>query len=218
VKNLGAAEQGVANAMLEFSISKMKVSGLAEILSSNDEEALKKIYNRMNVISSSKSIINSILLDADHGEDFMRDSISFAGISDMLNLMMALISSVTGIPVTKLFGISPGGLNATGESDIRMYYDEIRARQETILRPSLQRLSEIISQYIPGIEDTPEIEFNSIWQLTESEKLDNRKKQAEIDEKYINTGVYSADDVAESRFSGEYSYDTNLSEMPPVTE
>jgi phage-related protein (TIGR01555 family) len=136
----------------------------------------KLVQNRLQAMDMMKSSFHSILMDVD--EDYVRDTLSFGGVSDVLYQFMMMTSACTGYPMTKLFGISPGGLNSTGDSDMYQYYDMVRAKQQTELLPIIERLVHIISEW-QNIEE-PKIEFNPLEQMTE-------KEQAELEEKKANT-------------------------------
>ena len=208
LKNFGATEQGMANLMYEIVIGIFKLDGLAEILAENNLDAF---YTRMETINSSKSLLNSVILGKD--DDFTRNTANLSGIPEILDRMMMMLSSVTEIPVTRLFGRSPAGMNATGESDLTNYYDKIVAEQETKLKDPLQKLINIINTQlkVPG---TPTLEFNPIHIPSQSEMLTMRKTQMEIDDKYMQTGVYTPEDVTKARFSeGGYSFDLNVEEI-----
>ena len=55
------------------------------------------------------------------------------------------ICGATEIPATRLFGRSPEGMNATGDSDIQNYYEKISTKQDAQLRPILEKLLPVIS-------------------------------------------------------------------------
>ncbi len=65
---------------------------------------------------------------------------SFTGLSDIYEQFMMDMAGAAEIPATKLFGRSPAGMNATGESDLRNYYESIAQMQERMLRPALEKL------------------------------------------------------------------------------
>ena len=48
-------------------------------------------------------------------------------------------------PMTKLFGRSPAGMNATGESDLKNYYDYVDSQREAKVRPVLQKLLPVLA-------------------------------------------------------------------------
>ena len=70
---------------------------------------------------------------------------TFAGLSDIYELFMLDMAGAAEIPATKLFGRSPSGLNATGEGDLRNYYEAIAQMQERILRPALDKLLPVMA-------------------------------------------------------------------------
>ncbi|MCG6197883.1 DUF1073 domain-containing protein, partial [Anoxybacillus sp. LAT_38] len=71
------------------------------------------------------------------------------------------IAGACQIPVTKLFGRSPAGMNATGESDMQNYYEVIQQQQESILGPVLDKLLPIMCMSEFGaIPDDLEYTFN----------------------------------------------------------
>ena len=77
------------------------------------------------------------------------------------------------IPATRLFGRSPQGLNATGESDLKTYYERIAQLQETYLRPALERLLPVmeISAFGYYAPDT-EITFEPIATTTPADRAE----------------------------------------------
>ena len=82
-----------------------------------------------------------------------------------------MIAAINRTPAVKLFGISPSGFNATGESDIRNYNDHIRSQQE-LFRPAIQKCLEVIQLNEFGdIDPMITFEFNEL-------NLDNESSQA----------------------------------------
>ena len=107
--------------------------------------------------------------------------------------------------MTKLFGISPGGLNSTGDSDTYQYYDMVRAKQQTELLPIIERLVHIISEWQKIPE--PTIEFNPLEQMTEKEQAELEEKKANAEftkmqtyQGYIDMGIMSPEIVEEIEF------------------
>jgi phage-related protein (TIGR01555 family) len=213
ISNYGALEQGLINLMLEAVIGIYKIDNLANLLAENNTEA---VYTRMEIINYSKSLINSVLLGAN--EEFTRNTASFAGIPEMTDRFMMNLSAVTEIPVTRLFGRSPAGENATGTSDLMTYYDMVKAKQETQLFPPLQYLVSIINQYAGNKQEDPLITFNPIWQPTPMELMEMKKQQAEIDQIYINMGVLDDNEVRTNRFEGGESFTTDVEGEAPGKE
>ena len=128
------------------------------------------------------------------------------------------------MPVTKLFGQSPSGLNTTAEGDLSFWYDRVETAQEADLAPQLTRLIDLLWLAADGPTNGVEpvswdLEFEKLWQLSQLEETQARKVQAETDAIYIDTQVLMADEVAASRFGGDrYSYETNLDDAMRAEE
>lgn len=224
LKELGSSFSSLANLLNELTIGKYKYKDLAQIMSSDEGGEL--VQKRLQVMDLMKSVFHSVLLDTD--ESFERDTLSFGGVSDVMYQFMMMTSAATGYPMTKLFGISPGGLNSTGEADMYQYYDMVKAKQETELLPILDRIVKIISEWqrIPE----PEIVFNPLEQMTEKEqaeldakKADSEYKKMQTYQGYIDMGIMSPEIVEEIEFGDtlqkiEQKTGKKESELPPVSE
>jgi phage-related protein (TIGR01555 family) len=206
--DVGAGRRNVAKLLYEFIIGKYKLQGLAELLAEGNEELLR---NRMNAIDLSKSMIQSVLIDSE--EDYTRDNISVAGLPELLDRFMMFIAGVSDYPVTRLFGRSPAGQNATGKNDIVNYYDIVRSSQKNVLKNPLQDLINLInvSKEIGNKKvENPNVLFNSLFQQSDKEIIEVKKMRAEIDNIYYQMGVLSDEEIRVSRFENGYSLETGL--------
>jgi hypothetical protein len=103
---------------------------------------------------------------------------------------------VSRIPLVKLLGISPAGLNASSEGEIETFDDTINAAQEAQIRPNLTRLLHFVQlslwgQVDPGITFT----FVPLSDLTPKEKAEVEKIEAETDDIRVNGGVLDPAEV-----------------------
>jgi hypothetical protein len=189
----GTVSASASTLLLEQSVDVIKVPNLLSLASSHaGEEQLRK---RFQLAKMMKSYNNMLLMDAT--ETYETHHQPFAGIPQLYDRFLNAVASASDIPVTRLMGSSPGGLNATGESDIRNYYDMISSKQETQLRPPQTALDNILAQHLWG--EVPEdltYEFNPLWQQTEEEKATTEKTRAERDKTYIDMGVVTEEVVA----------------------
>jgi phage-related protein (TIGR01555 family) len=113
----------------------------------------------------------------DAGDKFeLHTSSAMTGMAEILVHLGQQVSGALRIPLVILFGQSPAGLNSTGESDIRNYYDGISNQQETDLHLAVHETYEMTTRSV-GIEppDGFGVEFNPLWQLSEKEKADIAK-------------------------------------------
>ena len=101
---------------------------------------------------------NSVFLCDNDTEDVQNVQNTIAGIADIVKMNREDFAAAVGVPGVKLFGLSPGGFNATGESDLKSFYDHVRAQQE-IYRPQIQRCLNAIQLVHFGDID-PSISFN----------------------------------------------------------
>ena len=186
------AWQATAHLMTDAAQGVFKLKGLHSAVASNRGEELIK---RMELVDMSRSISRSILLDAED-EDFRRDSYSFAGIPEILEKIMLRLAAAARMPVSLLMGQAPAGMNATGESDIRFFYDQVKAEQEAI-KSKVQHLVRIY-QADPEAEAT--VEFPALWQMTDREQAELRRMEAETDRIYLQEGVLLPEEVAIHRF------------------
>ena len=202
---IGSIYGNVATLIHEFIIGKYKFSNLADLMASGNEDLLR---NRMKAIDLSKSVINAVMIDKE--EDYTRDTVSFASIPEVIDRFMMYLSGVVNIPVAKLFGRSAGGLNSTGDLDINNYYDMVKSEQKNKLKTPLTKLVNLINALYKNKIENPTIKFVSLYQMNKTDEITQRKLQAEIDQIYINLGVYSPEECGDSRFENGYDFETHI--------
>jgi phage-related protein (TIGR01555 family) len=78
------------------------------------------------------------------GEKIDDYQVNFTGIPAMQDSLDQRVSAVADIPFTRLMGRSPGGMNATGDSDLANYHDATHASQELEVRPCLEKLDMVL--------------------------------------------------------------------------
>jgi phage-related protein (TIGR01555 family) len=190
LKTLGTSIGSIDQLLQEMSIGKFKIKDLAQLLSTN--EGKEAITRRVELMDLTRSVFRSQYFDSE--EDYSRDTVSFTGIPEILYIIFMLIAADTGYPITRLFGVSPAGMNSTGESDMRNYYDAVRAEQTAILYPVILRLVRIISEW-QGIEE-PYIEFIPLQTMNEKERAELDKQKADTEQvkattykTYIDSGI-----------------------------
>lgn len=172
LRDFTSAMGSTSSILMEFIIGKYKFSDLDEMLAKGGETRLK---TRIEAIDMTKSILHSVLLGTD--EEYTRDSATVTGIADLLDRFMMNLSAVTQYPVTKLFGRSPAGLNATGENDLKNYYDAVKSKQRSTTK-YIQNLIAMIVSY-KGLSGDFPWEWNPLFQLSEKDKAEVGRIEAE---------------------------------------
>lgn len=196
LRQFWANHKAAEHMMTDASQTVLTIKGLFGMIAAGD---LQTLQTRAQFLDMSRSYLRSVLLDADAGEKVEKIQTAFTGVPDLLDRAANLLSACTEIPVTILMGQSPAGLNATGDVDLRTFYDRIETDRELILRPALERVVHLLRK-ADRIQDKVDLEFPSLWQETAGEKATREKTQAETDALYIDRDVISPEDVALARF------------------
>ena len=172
-----------ASLVHEAKIDIIKTPELANQIQNNTESILK----RFALVGMLKGNNGTVLLDKE--EDYQSKTYNFSGLPDLMQEFSVQLASVADIPYTVLFGRSPAGMNATGEHDLKNYYDTVGSYQRDYERPVLRRLIKIISNYLLPKGVNPKLVFSPLWQLDELTLSQIEKNNAERDETYLNLGI-----------------------------
>ncbi len=177
---------GTASMFFEMCVDILKIEGLTTKL--NSDEGTRQVQKRFEIVNLAKSFNRMVLLDS--ADDYQQKTINFGGVGEVAEMFLQRISGAADIPATRLLGQSPTGMSATGESDIRNYYDALKAKQETILRPQVEKIYDVMAMSELGhkLKDLV-IEFKPLWQLSEAERANAEKIRAETDQIYLMQGV-----------------------------
>jgi phage-related protein (TIGR01555 family) len=205
--------QGLANALSDADQAVFKLDGLMDIIksSSDGDDAIRK---RLALLQHGRSVARAIAVDAEK-ENFEYIGRTFTGYDTGVYALMYLVSAACGIPVSLLFGRAPAGLNATGDADIRFFYDQIKSFQEVTLMPRLRRVFELLMTAKLGpmggvVPDDWSISFRSLWQPTALERADIRLKTAQADQIEIDANVITSEEARLSHYSGD-EYNEHIS-------
>lgn len=171
-------------------IKVLKLFGLESLQGRANKQGINNLQRR---IEATNSIMNNNgMLVLGENDDFQSFQYSFTGLGECYDRFMMDISGATEIPVTKLFGRSPAGMNATGESDMDNYYYMISELQENMLRPIYDKLLPIMFMSEFGqIPDDLDFEFNSQEELNELEKSDLNTRNTDAIIKAYDSGLIS---------------------------
>ena len=115
------------------------------------------------------------------GDQVHNETYTFAGLADIYDRKMMDVAGASRIPVTKLFGRSAAGMNATGENDMRNYYDYLDGERETQLRPPIEKLLPVLCMSAWGtVPKDVKIEFPPMETPDETKRAEAGAKKAEI--------------------------------------
>ena len=159
------------------------VPGLAEKATTAQGEA--DLVKRFQLLKAFESQFNVRILAGPNQKDGASEQwqnwqASFAGIPEVQTMFWQAVAGAADLPMTRLIGMSPGGLNSTGDSDAQNYYQMISAGQEMSLRPRLEMLDEVLIRSALG--NRPEsiwFEFAPLTVDSETTKTENALKRAQ---------------------------------------
>lgn len=132
---VGQRMGGVDRLLSRASIAALKIQGLLESIAADENSALD---SRLQILHEGVEQTNLMLLEKD--EDYSLHNISMAGLDIPVTQALQMVAGAFRYPMTVLFGMSPAGLNATGESDMRLFDDEIVNLQTSQLKPAAETL------------------------------------------------------------------------------
>lgn len=183
---------GAAQLVYKAHLRTISIEGLRQIIASGGP-ALEGLLAHIEMIRRFQSNEGLTILDAK--DKFEAHQYTFSGLDNVLMQFGQQLSGASQIPLVRLFGQSPAGLNSSGESDLRTYYDNTKQQQERRLRSPVTRLYDVLIRSELGTAP-PEgfaYQFTSLWQLSDTEKAQNAKTVAEA-----VTAAYDADLVDRS--------------------
>jgi phage-related protein (TIGR01555 family) len=202
-RRFDAAWQSGGAMMQDASVGVLKITDLLSVIASGSKDLFTTRCQLMNL-----GLASSRVLPIDKEEDFVRVERSFTGVADMLNQYTLYLAANLGWPVTVLFGRSPSGLDATGESDRALWDAIVRSEQTDVLIPAAERLQKVVLSAL-GIDPTGwTLEVPPLREESAEEIATRRKLIADTDVAYIGAGVFTADEVALVRVqNGEWTDD-----------
>ena len=179
-------------AMLTFmaNLRVMKMDGMSQVLAVGNEQAQMQLYNTIQGMNAMMN--NNSLQILGEGDSYETHQYTFGGIGETYDRFMMDVAGAAETPVTKLFGRSPAGMNATGESDMQNYYDTIEEKQEAELRPVYDKILPIMFiSTLGGIPDDWDYEFNPIRRPRDDEMADLASKNTDSVTKAFQAGMVS---------------------------
>lgn len=174
--------------LLERSVQAIySMKGLASLLTTDDGE--NQVLKRLQLVDTSRGLLNSIAIDSE-GEQYDFKTFQFSGVKDVIDATCNMLSALTNIPQTILFGRSPAGMNATGDSDFESYYNFVEKIQRLMLKRNLRTLLDVVFRAGIASGDVAEepdykLEFKPLWSLSDT-------GQAAVDQTKAQTALVKA--------------------------
>lgn len=219
--------QGIAQLVYKAHLRTLQMEGYRDIVATGGQP-LEGVLKQVEMIRALQTNEGITLLDGT--DKFEAHNFSFAGLDDVLLQFGQQLSGSLGIPLTKLFGQAPAGLNSTGESDLENYYSEIHQEQETKLRTGIAKLLDITYRSIFGRGSSEPIAFTfrPLKQMSELDKANIASTITNAVTAAESAGIIDAATAAQelrhsSDVTGVFSFITDeliqeLENQPPTPE
>ena len=198
-----ATSANIAQLVFQANVTTLKMGKFGEHMAFGSDQQKRSI---MTAIEQENRMRTSYGLQLLSSEDSLEThSYSFSGLSEIYEAFMMDMAGAAEIPATKLFGRSPQGLNATGEADLRNYYDMIAQMQERLLRPALEKLLPVMAISCWGyVPEDMEIVFEPVMTTSPDERAELVQKISSDVISAFQAGIISREEAREElRARGE---------------
>lgn len=194
-KDVAAHDNVSANmAALTFqaNVNTMEIKGLEQLFSLGSSQAQVRFWRTMQAQSVLRSNFGTQLVE--QGTKLTNTQYTFTGLQEIYESMCMNLCGASHYPMTKLFGRSPAGMNATGESDLKNYYDYVDSQREAKLRPALQKILPVLAMSAWGfVPDDLGFTFPPLWTPTAKEVAEIARTKSEAVVAGYQAGLMNVD-------------------------
>jgi len=211
IQSIQAYETGHDSAstlLYDFSAGVLTIPGLSAAMAAVTEtntDGIDLISARLKVMSRLRSVHKSVVLDGGGNnrpaETFQRITTPLTGMPDILDRLAQRVSAVSQIPISILFGVGATGLLNNGSESTRAYNSYVESLQTSQLRPAIEQLATILFSRVEP--ENWDVVFAPLYTPTAKELADAYLTTAQGDEKYLNTGCLTSNEIRQFRFSSK---------------
>lgn len=185
--------ESAARLLNKFSLTVMK-SNLQGLMYQS-EGAESDLVRRLKYFAANRDNDGVMLVDKEE-EDVIQLNTPLSGVTEIVRLGLEMLAAIWHQPVTKYLGISPGGMNATGESDMRNWYDYAASQQETMLGPGMCTLLELLQASELGRVDNAVCwQWEPMWTPTKREQAETGKLAVDSAVQLVGAGIISQEEA-----------------------
>ena len=184
-----AADSVAANIASMIYEAKLDVYSIPNLMSQDEADLMKRLL----LAQRGKSVLNAIVLDAE--ETYEQKELGFGGLREILMASYQLVAGATGIPASKLLGTPISGLAATGDNEIRDYYDVVASVQRNQIEPAIKTIDKLMLAEAGTDPTQCWPEWKSLWQESENEKAERNSKNAATLQTLANIQVLTDEQI-----------------------
>jgi uncharacterized protein len=174
VENWLTTRRAVGEIVKKFSFNLIKLN-ITEALNSGNAGKLAK---RMGLFTQLQNNNGTMILDKET-EDFINVAVPLSGLDQLQAQAQEHMASLSRIPIIKLLGIQPAGLNASSSGELRAFADSIHSYQESFFRPNLKTVLNLVQCSLFGEVD-PSITFDFVPITEELNELERAQAAQQV--------------------------------------
>lgn len=181
--------EGSAQLVYKAHLRVLKINGLKDLRALGGDKVNQGFFNYMEAVRQYQ--VNEGLTLLDSADEYIPHTYSFTGLSDMALMFGEQLSGGMQIPLVRLFGQSPAGMNSTGESDMATYYDNVSQQQESKMRPGMSKMLEALYRSVFGKAPPEDFDhdYHALKQMDDKEKSEVAASYAETILKAEENGI-----------------------------
>lgn len=206
VDNWLETRQSVNDIIQAFSVMVLKTD-MSVMLQEGNGDGL---FNRADLFNNLRNNRGLMMVDK-NSEEFANVSAPLSSLDKLQAQAQEHICSVSRIPLVKYTGLSPSGLNASSDGEIRAFYDTIHAYQEQFFGPHLTTVFKLAQLNIWGqVDEDLTFDYQPLWEMDEKDIVEMQRAKAETHGIYVDKGAVDAEEVREALADDENSPYLNL--------
>lgn len=199
LRKRNTTSDNIARLIYQANITTLKMSDFGETLALGTESQRRQVLESLEAQNRLRDSFGLQLLSS--GDSYENHPYSFGGLCEIYEAFMMDMAGAAGIPATRLFGRSPQDMNATGESDLKNYYEMIGQMQERHLRPALEKLLPVMMLSLRGeIPELPEIIFEPLMPVSAAEQADILQKTVDAVTRACEAGLMTREEARSRLF------------------
>lgn len=179
VASADIARQSLSDMLLRFRSEIIK----SDLIKINPTEAV----SRAKAINKQKNNNALILLTKD--EEYIQSITPLSGLDKLIAQLQENVAVSARLPSVKLLGLTPSGFNATGDFDLASYYDEIMSLQNSVIKPVIERILNLLVKEAGWDDITATYDFNILEKSSDLDKAQVKNLEMDFINKAIGAGI-----------------------------
>ncbi len=212
VDNWRRTRASVSRLVRNFSLTGIKTN-MQNVLMGGTPQDDDDLLHRAEFFTDVSENAGLMLLDKETEEPFQLN-IPLTTVDKLQAQAQEQMASVSNTPLSILLGITPTGLNASTDGEIRTFYDHVHDKQVAVFDDNVTVVLNVLQLDLDGYID-PEIKFEwaPLWQMDTKEMSEVRKSDADAAQIYVELGVIAPEEVRSKLANDPESGYSGLAEL-----